>query len=223
MTKISTYFVAFSMMTSVFAFANTANAHNHDTAKPAVATSTAVTPVAYEYSFDNLHTQILFSVNHAGFSNSHGRFNKFDGGFNFDEKKPTEASVDVTIHTDSLDMADKVWNEHVSAPTFLNVEKYPTIHFKSTKVALTGDKAADVHGDLTIAGVTKPVVLKTVFNQAGVNPFSKKQTVGFSGTTKIKRSDFGVTYGLPAVGDDVSITIEVEATKNEAVNNATGQ
>lgn len=212
MTKISTYFIAFSMMTSLVAFSATTVSAQEATA---IAVTSSETKPAYDYSFDKLHTQIHFAVNHLGFSNSHGRFLDFDGGFNFDEADPAKSNVDVTIQTASIDMADKAWDDHMKNADFFNVEKYPTMTFKSTKVTLTGDNAADVHGDLTILDVTKPVVLKTVFNKVGEHPYSKKHVAGFSGTAKIKRSDFGMTYGLPAVGDDVSITIEVEGVKND--------
>lgn len=166
---------------------------------------------AVKYVLDKPHTQILFSVNHLGFSNSIGKFADYDGFVNFDEATPANSAVDVTIKTASIDLDDAKWNEHMKNPDFFNVEKFPEMTFKSTKVEVTGDKTANITGDLTLLGVTKPVVLAAVFNQAGKHPMSGKSGVGFSATGSLKRSDFGMNYGLPMVGDDVKITIEVEA------------
>ena len=87
--------------------------------------------------------------------------------------------------------------------------------FKSTAIEVTGDNTANITGDLTILGVTKPVTLNTVHNKSGKHPFSGKDTTGLSATATIKRSDFGMVYGLPLVGDDVEIRIEVEANTRE--------
>lgn len=168
------------------------------------------------YTFDKLHTQIHFSISHLGFSYSHGRFMDFNGGFYFDKEKPEESFVDITINTASIFMGSKEWDDHLKNADFFDVEKHPVMHFKSTKVEVTGDKTANIYGDLTLLGLTKPVILQTRLNGFGLHPYSKKNTAGFSATTTIKRSDFGMTYGLPAVGDEVSIVIEVEAQQSEA-------
>ena len=167
-------------------------------------------PVKYE--FDKAHTSIAFSVNHLGFSHSIGRFMDWDGHFSFDQATPANSSVEVKIKAPSIFMGTEAWDKHLKNADFLNVEKFPTIDFKSTKIEVTGDKTADIHGDLTILGVTKPVVLKTVMNGAGKHPMSGKDHAGFTATTTIKRSEFGMNYGLPNVGDDVAINIEVEGS-----------
>lgn len=173
-----------------------------------------------KYDFDKAHTSISFKVNHLGFSNSIGRFMDWDGHIMFDAEKPDASSVEVQIKSPSIFMGTEAWDKHMKNADFLNVEKFPTIDFKSTKIDVTGDKAADIHGDLTILGVTKPVVLKTVMNGAGKHPMSGKDTAGFTATTTIKRSEFGMNYGLPNVGDDVAITIEVEANAATAEGDA---
>lgn len=167
-------------------------------------------PVPYE--FDKVHTQIIFSVNHLSFSHSTGRFQNFDGAFKYDDKDVTNSSVEVQINADSLFMGSEAWDTHVKSTDFLNVEKFPLITFKSTKIEKTGDTTANITGDLTILGVTKPVVLAAVLNKAGKHPMSGKDHIGVSATTRIKRSDFGVNYGIPNVGDDVDIRIEVEGS-----------
>jgi len=174
-----------------------------------------------KYKLDNPHTQIVFSVEHMGLSKSIGKFTDYEGEFAFDEKVPEASSVDVTIKTDSIDMSHDLWDEHLKAENFLNVAKFPTMTFKSTSVKVTGDNTADVTGDLTLLGVTKPVVLKTVFNKAGPRPMGNDFAAGFSAATIIKRSDFGMTYGIPMVGDEVAIQIEVEG--NKIANDPTNQ
>lgn len=166
---------------------------------------------AERLEFDKTHTQIFFVVNHLGFSNSTGRFMDFDGHVDFDQDHPSASDVDVTIKTDSLEMNDDAWNKHLKSGDFFNVEKFPEMTFKSTSIAVTGEKTADISGDLTILGVTKPVVLHTTYNKTDMHPFYHRKTSGFSATAHIKRSDFGMNYGLPMVGDDVDIRIEVEA------------
>jgi polyisoprenoid-binding protein YceI len=174
--------------------------------------STPSVAASEQFEFDKAHTQIIFAVNHLGFSNSHGKFLDFDGGFTLDEDKPEKSSVNVTIKTASIDMDDQKWDDHLKNEDFFNVEKFPDMTFKSTKVELTGDKTAKVTGDLTLLGVTKPVTLDVTLNKTGVHPYSKKYVAGFSATGTLNRSEFGMTYGLPGVGDEVKLIIEVEGT-----------
>jgi polyisoprenoid-binding protein YceI len=163
-----------------------------------------------KYTFEKPHTQILFSVNHLGFSNSTGRFNDFDGQMIIDRENPANSSVNVTIKTDSIDMSHEAWEDHLKNADFFNVEKFPEMTFESTNVEITGENTANVTGDLTILGVTKPVVLAVTHNKSGKHPMKNVDWVGFSATTTIKRSDFGMNYGLPNVSDEVDIRIEVE-------------
>lgn len=172
---------------------------------------------AEKYEFDTVHSQIIFFVSHLGFSISEGEFLDFDGHYIFDKENPAASSVEVSIDTASIDMDDEKWNAHLKNKDFFDVENFPAMTFKSTKIEVNGDKTADIHGDLTILGVTKPVVLKTNMVGEGVHPYSGKTVTGFSAHTTIKRSEFGMTYGLPGVGDDVEIRIEIEGHKVEAV------
>jgi len=167
------------------------------------------------YSFDKAHTQILFFVNHLGFSMSQGEFHGYDGSFVIDRGNPSKSSIDVTIETASIDMDDEKWDAHMKNEDFFNVEKFPTMRFKSTAVELVGEGTAKISGDLTILDVTKPVVLDVTHNKSGVHPFSGKFVAGFSGTTIVKRSDFGMTYGVPGVADEVHVRLEVEGIREE--------
>jgi polyisoprenoid-binding protein YceI len=167
-------------------------------------------PVSYE--FDKVHTQIIFSVNHLGFSHSTGRFQNFDGSFTYDAENIANSAVEVQVHADSLFLGTEAWDKHVKSADFLNAEQFPLITFKSTSIEQTGENTANITGDLTILGVTKPVVLAATLNKAGKHPMSGKDHIGVSATTTIKRSEFGMNYGIPNVGDDVSVRIEVEGS-----------
>ncbi|MCC7304689.1 MAG: polyisoprenoid-binding protein [Alphaproteobacteria bacterium] len=163
------------------------------------------------FLLDKPHTQILFFVDHLGFSKSSGEFLDYEGTIQFNEAEPAKSSVDVTIKTDSLDMGDATWDEHMKAAKYFNVAQFPTMTFKSTNVEVTGEKAANITGDLTLLGVTKPVTLAVVQHNMGKHPMSGKAATGFSATGKLKRSDFGMSEGIPFVGDEVEIRIEAEA------------
>ncbi len=176
-----------------------------------------VAPVSVEhYTFDKAHTQILFFVDHLGFSKSQGEFLDFDGFFNFDLEHPEKSNVDISINVSGLDMDDDKWNTHMKSADFFDVEKFPTMTFKSTAIEVTGKKTANITGDFTLLGVTKPVTLAVKHNKSDKHAFSGKYVSGFSATTTIKRSEFGMEYGLPMVGDDVEIRIEVEGLRTEA-------
>ena len=134
-------------------------------------TGTTAHAAPEKYEFDKAHTQILFFVNHLGFSNSQGEFHDYDGGFTFDAENPENSSIDVTIMTESVDMDDEKWDDHLKNADFFNVEKYPSMTFKSTNIEVTGEKTAKITGDLTILETTKPVTLDVTFNNAGQHPF----------------------------------------------------
>ena len=167
------------------------------------------------YSFDKVHTQITFFVNHLGFSNSSGRFHVADGQIAFDRSNPEKSSVQVTIDATNPDMDDDKWNEAVKAADFLDSAHYPTMSFKSTAIHKLSGDTADIDGDLTVHGVTKPVTLHAIFNKAERETMIQAYVAGFSATAKIKRSDFGISKGIPFVADDMDIRIEVEAHRND--------
>lgn len=179
----------------------------------ATAFGTTVTAQADTYTFDVPHTQLLFFVDHIGFSKSEGQFEEFSGSFEFDPEDVTASTVELTIQTASIDMGMGKWDDHMKNADFFDVEKYPTMTFKSTKVESDDGKSGKVYGDLTLLGVTKPIVMDVTFNKAGIHPFSKKFVAGFSGSTTIKRSEFGMNYGIPVIGDEAEIRIEVEGIR----------
>ncbi len=165
------------------------------------------------YVFDTVHSQILFFADHLGFSKSQGEFLTFDGGFTFDEANPADATVKVAIQTASIDMDNQKWNDHMKNADFFDVEKFPTMTFTSTAVKPLENNRLEIVGDLTLLGVTRPVVLDTRLNKVGVHPRNGKTIAGFSATTTVKRSDFGMTYGVPAIGDDIEIRLEIEGVR----------
>lgn len=168
-----------------------------------------------EYEFDKSHTQIMFFISHLGLSNQEGEFHDFDGSLWLDEQNPENSSVEVAIQTASIDMDSEKWDAHMKNEDFFHVEKFPTMTFRSTSVEVTGENTANMVGDLTILGVTKPVTLAVTLNKIGPHPRNQKQAAGFSATGTIKRSDFGMDYGLPMVGDEVQIRIETETLRAE--------
>jgi polyisoprenoid-binding protein YceI len=166
------------------------------------------------YLFDKPHTQIMFFVDHLGFAKSSGKFLDYTGKILWDKGEPEKSSVEVTIPLKSLDMGDQTWNEHTLAKLF-QADQYPDMVFKSTAIQKTSDKTANITGDLTLHGVTKPVVLAATFNNAGKHPMMDRQEAGFSATAHLKRSEFGMNEALPMIGDDVEIRIEVEAYQED--------
>jgi polyisoprenoid-binding protein YceI len=180
------------------------------TAALAVASGVAfAAPITYK--MDPSHTSVTASWSHFGFSNPVANFGQVDGAVVYDADNVGRSSVNVSIPLSGLDSRVEAFNEHLRSPDFFDAEKFPTITFKSTKVEAAGDKKLRVFGDLTMHGVTRPVVLDTTINKVGVQPMSKRGAAGFDATTTIKRSDFGVDKYAPNVSDDVIIRITTEA------------
>ena len=180
----------------------------------AAGTLTPAFAAPVSYKIDPAHTAVAFIVNHIGFSNVIGRFNTVSGDISFDKDAVEKSTVNVTIDSTSIDTNHAKRDEHLRSPDFFNAKEFPKLTFKSTKIEKTGDKTGKLHGDLTMLGVTKPVVLDITFNKDGVSPASKLETAGFSARGTVKRTDFGMKYGAPAVGDDIQLLIEIEAVKS---------
>jgi polyisoprenoid-binding protein YceI len=164
------------------------------------------------YELDPAHTYPHFSVSHLGFSTMRGRFNTTSGTVTLDKDKGT-GTVEIEIDVNSIDTAHAKRDEHLRGPDFFNATEFPKMTYKSTKVTINKDNSAVVEGNLTIMGVTKPVTLNVVKMNCGVHPFNKKEVCGFDATATIKRSDFGMKYGLPAIGDEITMNIEAEGVK----------
>ena len=177
----------------------------------AIAAATfSVAAKSVPYRIDPNHTQVEFSWNHFGFSHITGRFDKVEGTFLFDPADPTQSSVEVTIPISSLDTGVDDLDEHLRSADFFDEEKFPTATFKSTKVERVDEDELKVNGDLTIHGVTKPVVLDVTINRIGDHPLGKRAAAGFDAKLTIKRSDFGVAKYVPNVSDEITIAITTE-------------
>jgi polyisoprenoid-binding protein YceI len=162
------------------------------------------------WQLDPPHSAAQFAVKHFGISTVRGTFTKVSGTVQYDEANPTKASVQATIDASSVDTRVENRDKDLRGPNFFDVEKFPTITFQSKKVEVAGQGKLKVTGDLTMHGVTKEVVLDV----DGPSPVMKdshgNMRRGASATTTINRHDFGVNGGASAVGDDVTITLDVE-------------
>lgn len=167
---------------------------------------------AETYELDPTHTYPYFSVSHLGFSTLRGRFNTTSGKITMDKAKGT-GSVEIEVDVNSIDTAHEKRDKHLRSPDFFNAAEFPKMTYKSTKVTINKDDSAVVEGNLTLMGVTKPVTLKVSKISCGVHPFNKKDVCGFDAMGTLKRSDFGMKYGLPAIGDEITMHIEAEGVK----------
>jgi polyisoprenoid-binding protein YceI len=177
------------------------------------------------FKIDPYHTSLAFMINHLGYSSIIGLFREFDGELVLDEKNPAEAKVKLTIKTESIDTRDnkradgaRSRDEHLRSPDFFNVKEFATMTFESTKVETTDGKSGKLHGNLTMLGVSKPVTLDVTFNKIAPHPlpqYNKVLTTGFSLRGKINRSDWGMKFATPALGDEVTLMLEVEAMEKK--------
>ena len=162
--------------------------------------------LAGSYKVDTNHTQVVWTVDHMGISPLSGAFGASGGILDLDPAKPSAAKVTVTFDVAAMSTTVPNFTKHLSSADFFDVAKFPTATFTSTAVQASGD-SAKITGSLTIKGITKPVTLDAKFYGAGVNPMGKKLNVGFTATTSIKRSDFGLGYALPVIPDRVELRI----------------
>jgi len=167
---------------------------------------------AETFTLDPNHSYVLYHINHLGFSTQTGKW-PAEGTLILDKQKPQLSKVTVTIPIAGMVTGNNELNEHLQGKNFFDIAHYPVATFTSTKITLQGKDAAKVQGTLTLHGVSKPVTLDVKFTKEGVNPITNKPTVGFSGKTKLKRSDFGITTLVPSLGDEVTLDIQVEAAK----------
>ena len=194
-----------------------------NTAAYALAVTLVAAPVAYAqstqvpaevkagaYVLDASHSKITWSVSHLGFSTYVGQFAGVAGTLKLDPTAVQATDLQVTVDTASVGTLNTALDNHLKGPDFLDVAKFPTATFKTTSVTLTGERTADIAGDLTLHGVTKPVVIQATFNRAGIAPTDRKYTVGFAGKAVLKRSDFGIKAYLPVLGDEVTLDLAAE-------------
>ncbi len=171
------------------------------------------------WNVDPSHSQVGFAVKHLVISNVRGEFKSYQGKIALDEADVSRSTVEATIDVNSVDTQVADRDAHLRSPDFFDVAKYPTMTFRSTRVAKAGKDRLKVTGDLTLHGVTRPVVLDVTTTPAVKGMYGETRR-GFSASTRISRKEFGLTWNKlveagPAVGDDVTIALELEAVKDQ--------
>jgi polyisoprenoid-binding protein YceI len=166
---------------------------------------------AEKYDIDAAHSQILFTWNHLGFSNPSATLEKMSGEFQLDAADLTKSSITVVLPLDGIHTGVPKLDEHLKTPEFFDASKYPEIRFKSTKVEKSGTDGLKLTGDLSMHGITKPVTLNVKVNKIGDNAMMKTKSAGFDADVTIKRTDFGLGYGVPNVSDDIKVRITFSA------------
>jgi polyisoprenoid-binding protein YceI len=179
----------------------------------------ATVPAAAQeiYVLDGAHSRPTFEVHHLGYSTQFGMFDKVSGKVALD-RGAKKGSVDIAIDAASIRTFDARLDGAVKGDKFFNVEKFPTIAFKSTSLHFDGDRVTAVDGELTMLGVTKPLTLKIVAFKCGEQPFNKKPMCGGDATATLKRSDWGMTTGVSSLtpGDEVTLRVPFEAYRENA-------
>ena len=174
-------------------------------AGPANPDPTAVQAGAY--TVEPVHTRIGFSLSHMGFSTWYGDFTGATGSLTLDPARPASDRLSITLPIASVSTTNAKLDGELKSPGWLDATQFPTASFVSSQVTPTGPGQADVMGQLTLHGVTRPLTLHVKFNGAGANPLNKAYTVGFDAQGMIKRSDFGVVKNVPLIGDEVTLTL----------------
>ncbi len=169
--------------------------------------------VSGTYQADPSHRYITFSYLHLGYSHPMLRWRDWDATLEWDADDPTASSISVVIDATSIDSGVDVFDGHLNSDRFFDTAKYPEITFVSTKLTKTSENTGVMTGDLTIKGITKPVDLDVILNRTALDDFVQAYKVGFTATGTVNRTDFGVDTYVPAVGDEVAITIQAEFLK----------
>lgn len=172
----------------------------------------ASSAIAATYNIDPSHTFPSFEADHMGLSTWRGKFDKTSGTVTMDRAAKT-GTLDVTIQADSINFGFEKMNSHAKNADMFNVEKFPTITYKSNNFKFEGDQLVGVEGELTMLGVTKPVSLKVDRFKCIMHPRYKREVCGANAIAEFKRSDFGLNYGLPAFAPEVRLAIQIEAIK----------
>lgn len=187
------------MMTALVAFAITA---------------LPVQAARYVIDTDKAHAFIQFKISHLGYSYVMGRFNDFNGEFTYDEKNPSAASITVDIDASSIDSNHAERDKHLRSKDFLHTDKFKTARFVSTSFRELGDGKAELKGDLTLRGVTKPVTIDVTHNGAGLDPWGGYRR-GFNGTTTLTLKDFGIEFDLGPVARTVEMELTLEGIRQQ--------
>ena len=164
------------------------------------------------FGVDPVHSSIVFRVKHLGISYVYGRFHNPQGAIQFDEKEPSKGFLEVQVKAAEINTDNKDRDKHLRSPDFFDVTKYPTISFKSKSIKKLDDETYEVVGDLNLHGITRSITIKLLRTGSGDDPWGGYR-VGAETTFTVKRSDFGMTTMLGIVGDEVRLTISIEAIR----------
>lgn len=186
----------------------------------AIALPLAVSAAPESYTIDPTHTFLYWEVEHLGVSMQRGRFDRTGGKFTLDRAAKT-GGVDLTVETASLSSGDnakgsrpRTLDDHLRTADFFNVAEFPRMSFKSTAVKFAGDNPVEISGQLTLLGVTKPLTLKVERWVCKDNPMNKRPMCGGNASGTLKRTDWGMKYGVPAIGDEIRLWVSLEGYKD---------
>ena len=186
----------------------------------ALALPLAAAAAPESYTIDPNHTYAYFEVEHLGVSLQRGRFERTSGKFTLDHAAKS-GSVELSVETASVSSGDNVkgsrprtLDDHLKTADFFNVAEFPRMSFKSTGVKFAGDNPSEIAGQLTLLGVTKPLTLKVDRWVCKDNPMSKKPMCGGNASASLKRTEFGMKYGVPAIGDEVRLWVSIEGYRD---------
>jgi polyisoprenoid-binding protein YceI len=184
-------------------------------AQPKSTHAIALAPAAAaNYAVDPTHSAILFRAKHMSISHAWGRFDKFSGQLKYDEKDPSACAVRIEVETASINTADAKRDAHLSNNDFFNAKQFPKLAFTSTKVSAGSAGKLKVDGELEMLGVKKPLSFEIAKVGEGEFPMDQSHRIGFDATFTIRRSEYGMKYGLPdMLGDEVLLTISLEAIR----------
>jgi len=164
------------------------------------------------YKIDTAHSTVLVRAKHLGVSYSYVRFNDITGKITVDEAAPEKTALEVVVKADSLDTFNEKRDTHLKSPDFLNVKQFPVISFKSASVTKTGENEFEMAGELELHGVTRTITAKVVRVGGGKDPWGGYRT-GAEARFTVKRSDFGMTFMLEAIGDELDVIVSIEAIR----------
>ena len=164
------------------------------------------------YKLDPMHTSIVFRVKHLGVAYVYGRFNGPSGTFVFNETSPSKSAIEMQAETNNVDTAVEKRDTHLKSPDFFNTGGYPTVSFRSKSVKKLNEAVYEVSGDLTLLGKTRPITVEVNATGAGKDPWGNFRR-GFETSFSIKRSDFGMTFMMDGVSDEVNLTVSVEGIR----------
>ena len=171
---------------------------------------------AQSWRIDEMQTSIGFTIEATGFPTTHGRFRHYTGRIAIDLERLAGSSTSFTVDAASVDVGSQAYNDVLKSAALLDVAKFPTLSFASTQVEKLDPRTARVTGNLTMRGVTKPIALNvTIEPDPSANQSTKRRPLAFSATGTIRRSDFGMSFGLPLIDDAIEITVKTRALVDE--------